>query len=377
MERDSPESILKGMPVWYDLGTSLQKSDTSWLIERFESKPIDRIFLHPDWESWSANFHIWLKQNFRTIPLGRVVKLYERRTKRNANRTAMTFADSSALAMLDHTSSQIHVRRTRGTASQLLTFTSSPWGEYFGTSGNWTWAWDFPSRTVEGMFIATAAVNLTGPVQIVYRIISADDENSHVLSTRTVHLTPDLKEFRTPFRVEPNGNLLSFEIEVSGDQSESITAGWREIRIPHVGDSPDEAVPPGLNISGTAQQIPLPDGELIWLRVFGGDPIDNKNGPLSVPFEGRRSAPEAGKAWQVSLQVTAHKNTGGTVPIVMLVWCKSTRLEVLHQEALPIESGIFTIEGRTPESGGWLGLVVRPLQREKTLNTRLEVVRWQ
>ena len=47
MERDSPESILRGMPIWYDLGTSLQKSDTAWLIERFESKPIDRIFLHP------------------------------------------------------------------------------------------------------------------------------------------------------------------------------------------------------------------------------------------------------------------------------------------------------------------------------------------
>ncbi len=377
MERDTPESILRGMPVWYDLGTSLQQSDTSWLIDRFESKPIDRIFLHPDWESWPADFHIWLNQNFRTIPLGQVVKLYERRTKRNLARTAMTFADSSALAMLDHTGSQIHVRRTQGEAAQLLTFTSSPWGDYFGTSGNWTWAWDHPVRTVEGMFVATTATKLTTAVQIDYRILSLIDDNPIVLSTRTITLTPDQPDFRAPFRVEPNGTRLVFEIETSGDQSNSVTAGWREIRIPHVGDTQDEGVPPGLNITGTARRTILAADDFIWLRISGESQSAGENDPITVPFEAWKSAPVAGKRWQATVHVSPQTKADSTPPIVMLVWCKSTRLEIIHQEVLPIQTGSYSIEGRPPESGGWMGLIVRPLQRDKSLNTQFKIEGWQ
>lgn len=288
----------------------------------------------------------------------------------------MTFADSSALAMLDHTSSQIHVRRTSGTASELLTFTSSQWGDYFGTPGNWTWTWDFPTRSVKGLFIATATAKLSGSVQVVWSIISLSDGNRHVLSTGTVKLGPDRAEFCTPFWVQPNGGLISFEIEISGKQAKSITAGWREIRIPHVGDSPDEPVPPGLNITGNAQPANLPDGSLIQLRVSGETQLDGEKNPLSVPFEAWKSAPEAGKLRQAVLHVSPQNKPDSTLPIVMLVWCKSTRLEILHQEALPIESGTFTIEGRTPESGGWLGLVVRPLEREKSLKSRLHILQW-
>ncbi len=377
MERAHPESILKGMPVWYDLGTSLQESDGPWLIERVESKKIDRIFVHPAWESWPPDFQVWLNKNFRTIPLGMVVKLYERRTDLQVSRAPRTFADNNALAMLDRTGSQIHVRTTRVPLDNPPHFKQSPWGEFFGTSGGWTWWWDRPTRVVEGMFIAVTSPNSLNSVSVNWSIIADPEGDPEVLLSREARLSSEQSDFRSPFRVESNGRPLVFVTEITDGEIESVATGWREMRVHHVGDSPGAQPPPGLNLTEPAYESILADGSVNWIRTEGNVRLEDPTALFGHSFETWKQGTSAGGIWQATMKIEPQPEQGGADPVIMLVWSKSTRLEILKQEVVPTKSGTFSLEAWTPEPDGWMGVVVRPLEHGKPLNARLRVVRWQ
>lgn len=372
LERAHPESILKGMPVWYDLGTSLQTTDGPWLISSLENKQIDRIFVHPDWESWPEDFHTWLQTNFRAIPLGKVVKLYERRNLLT-NEAPKTFADQNALAMLDRTGSQIHVRTTRVPVEPPPSFMTSPWGDFFGATGGWTWWWDRPSRIVEGVFVAVAQSGLKSSASISWRIIASSQGEAEVLLSQKVKLSETQSESRIPFRVEPNGQPLTFEIEVEEGASSSIATGWRNVRILHVGDTSDDVPPPGLNIHAPAHKIIAPDGVVSWLRVKNDQFQDHA---YTTAFEVWKQGSETGGNWQATLNIEPHSESPGATPVIMLIWCKSSRLEILQQAVPPTESGTFTVGAAMPEPGGWVGVVVRPIEQGKPLNSKIRLLRW-
>lgn len=373
LERAHPESILKGMPVWYDLGTSLQTTDGPWLIESLNNKQIDQIFLHPDWESWPEDFQLWLHKNFRAISIGKVVKLYERRSTLQATEAPKTFAENNALAMLDRTGSQIHVRTTQVPLENPPHFMTSPWGDFFGTTGDWTWRWNLPSRVVEGLFVSVAESTLKSATSISWRIVAKSEGEHEVLLSRKINLSATQSESRVPFRIEPNGRPLIFEIEAEGESASSIATGWREIRILHVGESADKSPPPGLNITAPVHQMIAPDGSIYWLRVKNDQFEQNS---YATAFEVWKKGAESSENWQATLSIEPQTEFPGATPVVMLIWCKSSRLEILQQAVPPITSGTFTVGAAMPEPGGWLGVVVRPIEQGKPLNARLRLERW-
>lgn len=376
MERDHPESILRGMPIWYDLGTSLQTTDTPWLIDNLQDKSIEHILVHPDWENWPRSFRHWLRENFRVTPLGRVVKHYELHAKPGMDRTIMTLADNNPFALLDRAANQIHVRTTRGLGDHIVTFESSPWGEFFGTTGNWTWWWGGPTRIVEGTFVAVAPPRTRDTVPLTWRIIADPDGQAVELASGRFNLSPGQTTVRAPFRVEPNGRALAFKIEMANDPAKTVTAGWRDMRILEVGEVTGESVPPGLRIDKPAHEFTLPDGTVVWQRIGSALRSNHPPAGFPLPFEAWKKDAGSPGTWQVTLDTTPYSNPGGVAPIVMLVWCKSTRFEILTQEVAPLKSGPHTLTGWIPEPGGWMGVIVRPVERDKPLDRSPRLLRW-
>jgi hypothetical protein len=373
LERAYPEAIMRGMPVWYDLGTSLRKSDGPWLRAHFAEKDIDRVLLHPSWESWPEDFLAWLQTEFRTVPLGKVVKLYERRDTVPQKIAPTTFSAQNPLALLDRTGSQIHVRMTRGPADTPPAFQPSPWGEFFGRSGSWTWMWPQAVRTVEGTLVATGSTSLAEETALAWRVIADPDGAKTVLWSGQQALGPNKSEVRVPFRIEPNGQPVSFEIEAP----DGITAGWRDLRILHVGDNPAQPAPPGLILTTPAEELNLPNGNPVWWRrPESSSPGTDSGAWQSTPFE--TWMPDAGLSgpWRATLEIEPTTEAGGTTPIIMLLWCKSGRLEIMNQFAPPVTEGEFTVQGGLPERGGMIGIIVRPIEPGKPLNAKLRITRW-
>lgn len=371
LERAYPEAILRGMPVWYDLGTSLRKSDGPWLRERFASKNIDRVFLHPSWESWPEDFLDWLHQEFRTVPLGKVVKLYERRDTVQAQLAPATFSDSNPLAMIDRTGSQIHLRTTRVNTGAAPTFKPSAWGDYFGQAGSWTWSWTQPVRIVQGTLIAVAKLDAGNPASLSWRIIADPTGKRTVLSEGREMLDSTHRDLRVPFRIEPNGQTIAFEITTSND----VAAGWRDVRILHAGDNPDDPVPPGLKSDVPASAISLADGRTAWLRTSEETASQAPNVWLTEPFESWTPTTGLGTPWHATLAIKP-SNANGTLPVIMLLWSKSGRLEILNQFTPPVTEGEFNVEGGLPEPGGWIGIAVRPVQPDRPLNAEIRIKQW-
>lgn len=372
LERAYPEAIMRGMPVWYDLGTSLRKSDGPWLRAHFAEKDIDRVLLHPSWESWPEDFLAWLQTEFRTVPLGKVVKLYERRDTIPQKIAPTTFSAQNPLALLDRTGSQIHVRMTRVPVDNPPAFQPSPWGEFFGRSGAWTWAWPHAVRTVEGTLIATVNGNLTSPSSLTWRVIGDPHGAKTVLWSGQQTLAPDKTELRIPFRIEPNGQAVAFEIE----GADAITAGWRDLRILHVGDNPTEPAPPGLILNTPAEAFTLSTGNPVWFRRPETSSLTDADAWQEAPFETWIPDNGLNAPWRATLEIKPSTEAGGTTPIIMLLWCKSGRLEIMNQFAPPVTKGAFTVQGGLPERGGMIGIVVRPIETGKPLNAELRVVRW-
>jgi hypothetical protein len=377
LERAYPESIMRGMPVWYDLGTSLRKSDGPWLIQSLQDKKIDWLFTHPSWESWPDAFQAYLDHDFRKVALGEVLRLYEKKSSLQSFDPPTTFKASNALSLIDHTASQIHVRTTRITAHDTPEYTPSPWGEYYGTPGSWTWWWDRPVRIVEGTLIAKMKPTGSSPTSLSWRIIADPAGARTVLSAGKATLSSSQPDLRNPFRVEPNGLPLSFEIEVSGDDSESVTAGWRDMRILHAGDTQQDPVPPGINLDEPAVEFKTAAGRSVWLRVMNEPKPESLETAWDIPFETWTTGLVAPGSWQATLSIQPESKTPGAQPIIMVLWYKSGRLEIVDQLAAPVSQGEFTVTGRSPESGGWLGIVVRPIEQSASaLNAKLRVVRW-
>lgn len=369
LERAYPETILRGMPVWYDLGTSLQKSEGPWLRERFASKGIDRVFLHPSWESWPEDFLAYLQSDFRVVPLGKVVRLYERRDTLSAPTAPTTFSAQNPLALIDRTGSQIHVRMTRVPTEQPPTFQPSPWGEFFGRAGKWTWTWPNSVRAVGGAFIATLAKDQATPATVTWQIVADPEGSRTVLRSDQQRLGSDRTELRVPFRVEPNGRPLAFEITAD----EPLVAGWRQLRVTHAGGPAITQPPPGLRLIEPAQAINLEAGGTGWLRANEA-PADGDW--MTSAFETWTADPNSGAPWRATLELERATPNDGVPPVVMVLWCKAGRLEILDQFTPPETAGEFTLKGHQPEPGGMIGIVIRPLIQDRPLNAALRLVRW-
>jgi len=375
MERAYPETVMRGMPVWYHVGTALSENDGPWLRAQLEGRGIDRIFLHPGWESWPWDFRTYLDDQFRKIALGPVVRLYERDTPESLSAPTGIFAEHRPLAWLERTGSNIQVRSTRLPDSPRLGFHASPWGAFFGGEGGWTWKWRCNVNVMDGTLTAVWPKAAGGPVLVTGRVVARDRAKPEVIWQHTMQLSEKQPEQRAPFAIAPAGRKLDFETEVTGDPNAHVITGWREMIIKHAGDTTED-VPPPIWLNEAARPIRLGSGRTAWVRGEGGVELPAK-GKVSSPFEAWVYRPEGSSPWKVSLEYEHLAKTGGDVPIVMVVWYRSGRFDLLSQQALPAGAGVVTLETRMTEPGGWIGVVVRRLQPDRPFNSRVRVVDWE
>jgi hypothetical protein len=376
LERGSPESILRGMPVWYDLGTSLSQGDGPWLKQQLQARGINRILAHPNWESWPDDFRAWLHQDFVTTWLGPVIRVHELR-KEDSPEVASSLSEENPFVLIEHTDSHIHVRTTTVPSDQRPSYHASPWGNFFGRNGDWVWGWTKPSRIVKGNLIATTTSPLTSPVRVTWKIVADPEGSREIIWSGHTLLDSAQPSFRAPFQAEAHGRTLSFEISAEGKSANEVVTGWRGVRIHEVGEVPTEDVPPGLNILHPAKPHPRPDGSTLWFRASSAPDTSNDTLVSHAPFEAWLVGPRHSSAWRVTMHLEPQPESNGVPPVVMALWYKSGRLEILDQFVPPLNKGEFVVNGRMPEGGGWLGLVVRPLEHGRPIGFRVGIMSWE
>ena len=381
LERAYPESIMLGMPVWYHVGTALRRSDGPWLIESMQKKEITNFYVHPGWEGWPDDFTAYLEDNYRIAPVG-VLRSYELKSRTvPAEQPLKSFAvQDQVMGMIERTGSTIHLGTTEVRAASAPILYPSPWGEFYGATGSWAWEWQRNVRQVEGVFIATLGSGAKGTdtIQINWRVVADPEGTREVLWTGKAVLGASEPEQRAPFRFQALGRRVSLEIEVEGPAASDVRSGWREVRITHAGEVDLTTPPPGLKQAGAAQQGALSDGQLSWRRwMDGADAGDEAVGALTAhPFEIWSAGPAEGGEWVATIEIEPVPDSNGVVPILMLMWFKSGRLELVQQLAPPIPQGTFVVKGRSPEPGGWIGIAVRPVEKDRPLHSQLRVLRW-
>jgi hypothetical protein len=381
LERAYPESIMPGMPVWYHVGTALTTSDGPWLIESLQHKDIEYLYAHPGWEDWPEDFQLYLADHYRIASVG-VLRSYELRVRTDTVKVPLKpfSGQDQVMAVLERTGSTIHLGTTQVRADSAPTLCSSPWGDFYGTTGSWSWEWQRNVRQVEGVFIAKLAepAERAEGVDINWQVVADPNGIREVLWSEKVSLGRGETEHRSPFRFQALGRKVSLEIAVVGSTALEVQSGWRNVRITHAGETDLTTPPPGLKQVGLAQSGNLSDGQQSWRRWMdeadaGMEAVDALT---AHPFEIWAPGPTDGGEWAATLEIEPVPDSNGVVPILMLMRFKSGRLDLVQQLAPPVKSGLFVVKGRSAELGGWMGIAIRPVEKDRPLHSRLRVLRW-
>jgi hypothetical protein len=381
LERPYPETIVPGMPIWYHVGTALRRSDGPWLIESLQEQDIELFYVHPGWEDWPIEFENYLSEFYRRTSLG-ILKVYERRSATmTASRSLQEFLQrDQVLAMSQRIGSTVHLGTTSATAEDSPALYTSPWGEYYGARGDWTWRWLRGARDSKATFVITGveAMPSGSTATAKFRVVADPDGERKVLHTGQVTVTAEKPMQRSMFEFNAWGAAVVFEVEVAGAAAAAVRTGWRDVRVLQAGDADDSQPPPGLQSPIAAVREQAADGTLSWWRWMG-EIDENSRGPqdgTTLPFEIWTPGPSDGSDWHATLSIEPRTPSAGVVPIVMLVWFKSGRFEILDQFAPPVETGEFSVRGRMPEGDGWIGVAVRAVETGQPLHSRLKFLRW-
>ncbi len=372
MERAYPQAIMRGMPVWYHLGTSLTTEDTGWLIRQLETNHVHRILAHPDWESWPADFRQYLEKSYRPIPLGAVGVLREMLGAEKAAAAGGSFQSGEPLALIERTGSNLHLLGSP--PPQGFDFSSSPWGDYLGGGGAWQWDWTRGLSIVEGLMVVGRNDPRDAVDTVKIRASTREsDASTQTLWETSIRIEPGQQWARVPFRITPYGKPVRMSVENTSGQAADFRVGCRELQIKQTTDS-DEEPPPPTTVAGAMVRMGPTGGKMMWLRSAA----ENQSEALAwqtAPVEVWSRVDEPSGAWRVTLETgLASSVQPGTLPVAMLLWYRAGRVELLSQRA--IESGPLneiTLEAWMPEPGGWIGVAFRPMERGKPFNLPVRV----
>jgi hypothetical protein len=373
LERQYPESVLRGMPVWYHQGTSLRPEDGTWLQQRLASRQIDRIVLNPAWESWPGSFAEFLAKHYRATDLGPVVRLYEARPAEfpPAFQPA-AHTKVRPLRFCRSTHSNIHIYTTK--LDPGMTFCPSPWGEFLGCAGSSRWDWHNGIRVMTGTFVAVRTGEAETPVSATWRVLTIDGTSETVLETGAVTLAPGQSEARANFELRPYGQALRFEVTVADQDTPGIAAGWRDLWILETGDN--SPVPPPAAVDGGEDNDEEIDEPTTFMRAAR---VSNtpRDGWKSAPFEAWRECTTASTPWKVRISAKRRHDIDGSPTIIALVWYKAGRIEILREQMVnPDNEETVNIDGWMPEPGGWMGVFARAADIKQPPNCRVRIESW-
>jgi len=372
MERSYPESIRPGLPVWYHVGTALRRDDGEWLRSLIERHHVDRILAHPAWESWPADFQAHLAAAYRPVPLGTHARMLERVGSEVHIEAAGSFNLKEPLAMIERTHSNLHLLGSPVPAN--FDYLPSPWGDCLGQSGGWEWDWCPGMSIVEGQILARRSGDASQPAPFVVTVNSLDGKNAGEELWRLAAAVPAGEEWiRLPFRITPYGRSVRVRVVPAAGERQPLFFGCREVQVRQTVCLSNEP-PPSTTVPVMGQSQRLVDGTVGWLRAAAGD----AHSWQTTPLENWKERATGSSPWRVTLETEPAAGPEATPPVVMLLWYRSGRIELLTQKAIErSDSGEISFEGWMPEPGGWLGVAVRPLERGKPFNLKIRVKGWE
>ncbi|MFT3830550.1 MAG: hypothetical protein QM691_12685 [Opitutaceae bacterium] len=374
MERAYPESVLRGMPVWYHHGTALRPDDGPWLQERLASRQIDHIVLDPAWESWPGSFSEFLAKHYRQTTLGPVVRMYEaRRGVFPPTIRPLPPAQLRPLAFCRRTHSNIHINVTQ--PSPGMAFATSPWGDLFGGDRRSRWDWKAGLQMLRGTFVAVLAQPAEKPVTASWRVLATGSAGETVLESGDVSLSAERPEARVNFELTPYGDSLRFEIEIADEDAGRLFAGWRDLWITQAG--PDEPQPPPAAVDGCEDEHEEELAATTFLRHARcrGDRPEGAWQP--APFEAWRECGAEPTPWTVRVSAKRRHDLDGSPTMIVLVWYKGGRIEILREAMVnPADEQTVELQGWMPEAGGWMGVFARAADVQQPPNCRVKIESW-
>jgi hypothetical protein len=369
MERAYPESILRGMPVWFHVGTALRENDSPWLKQQLATKRIDRIVLNPNWESWPGPFRDYLDRDFRAVGFGSCLRIYEAiPPEEAAQRHPLSVAALHPLMFCRRTQSNIHLGTT--SLPPRMDYCDSPWGEYLGRTGSSRWVWNEGARDLSGTFVAVLDRREGPPVRIAWRIVAAGDER--VLAAGNADVSTESPQINTPFALQASAGPIRLEIEVPPADEARVTAGWRALWIRQAG-LPSPQPPPAAVDGGELGYTEIASTGAPLIRHPPDAPVGDW---FPAPFEAWREH-DACTPWKVRVNTKRRRDLAGSPTIVFLVWYKAGRIEILREKmANPDDEETIELEGWMPEPGGRLGVAARAADIAQPPNCRVRIESW-
>jgi len=374
LERAYPEAILKGMPVWYHVGTAFRENDGDWLAGRLTRHRVDRILVHPAWESWPGGFRKRLDHDYRALPISSMARLYEKIGTEQQAVAMRSFQAGEPLTMLERTGSNLHLLGSPVPAG--FAFSTSPWGEYLAGAGAWEWNWCAGPFIVEGLVVANRRGPTATPARFIVSATTGEGGEPRTELWKTpVEIAAGESWVRLPFRITPYGKAVHFKVEPEGADAEQLQVGVREVRISQTSESVLEPPPPTTVIE-PGRYVQLGDGRTALFRSTEVGRYDQQSWQAN-PIEAWTRRDSGSTPWRVTLEVEPSTDGQGTPPIVMLFYYRGGRVDLLSQQVIDAGTkGEISFGGWMAETSGWLGVAVRPSERGKPFSSLVRVKGW-
>ncbi len=375
LERAYPETIMRGMPVWYHVGTSLRADDGEWLVEQLARHRVDRILAHPGWEIWPAGFQAMLTRDYQSIPLGTIARLHEKIVGEQSSLPSGSPGVQEPLAIVERTGSNLHLLGSP--VPEGFGYFTSPWGDYLGREGGWTWNWTSGLAIVEGQIVGQRLGDSVQPGHFTVRISTIEAQGPGVeLWRATATIEAGLAWARLPFRITPYGRPVQIHVEPIDGVSQVWHFGCREVQIRQTINLAEQNPPPTV-VAADGKAVQWPDGKQGWFRSMdplSADPTTGLHSPFEMWIDRRN---DSSTPWRVKLEIEPAESANGTPPVMMLLWYRSGRIELLSQQVIdPQGPKEISVEGWMVESGGWIGVAVRSLEKGKNFNVKVRVKEW-
>ncbi len=249
--------------------------------------------------------------------------------------------------------------------------------------GTGTFRLDRPVMRLQGevLLVRWGDNDSAGPWRARYEILNAG-EADELLWSADLALADGERFATADYGVDAGGRALRFRVSVAPESNHQVKAGWRLPRITHAG--PPAPVPPRLR--GTELPDEVADPALVQALLTE----DSQNDGFTVITRGvhldagRVVIKPGGEVWLRHDDATSGApELRGTVeavgpadrpemPIVRVVWSKGGRLEILHQQGLPLDTRRLEVKAWPAEPGGWFGFLFDASATRQEAALRLE-----
>jgi len=386
LTRVVPEARHPKLPLWLQSGTTFGAQDASRIENLLnQGSAVQLIVAHEAWDYWQG-LDLKLDDRYTRRSLGGMYHVYRLRRR---------FVDPAegAVAFAQALGSNLSLRHMTLTGEPLRLIKGSA-GYFAGAARPYTIRFNFGLYRFDAEMVAELRDGVTEPVDVTFRARFLEGANAGSLCwNETMRLSPQEPKAIHPLGISPGAQKISLEVDFS--RPDSADAGWRALRTDHAGPLGAEAAGPVLGHFPTkhldaAQNRALFADDATNIREVQANAEEVRLDSINSSHGLQVSAP--GELWvkldrpvgQITGQYTLERGATPERDVssalqVFVVYYKSGRFEIMHQHELSPElhpddaSATHPFRAWMPESDGWIGLLVSPVNNQDASTSRL---RW-